>query len=46
MPFLEAHSFGHDDAEAIEECGLLIIWLSDAAQANLTVGGSWQEDVV
>ena len=32
------HTFGQNDAEAVEECGLGGIGLSDAAQADLAVG--------
>jgi hypothetical protein len=44
--FGEAHSLWQDDAEAVEECGLGGIGLGDAAQADLTMGGGWQHDIV
>jgi len=42
----EAHALGQDDTEPSEKCGLSGVWLSDAAQTNLTVGfGRQDEDV-
>ena len=46
MAFFEAHSLWQHDAEAVKQSGLGGIGLGDAAQANLTVGGGWQHDVV
>jgi hypothetical protein len=46
--FGEAHTFWQDDAEAVEERGLVGIWLSHSAigSDNLTVESHWQHDVV
>ena len=44
--FGEAHALGQNEAEAIEERGLGGVGLSDAAQADLTVEGGWQHDVM
>jgi hypothetical protein len=44
--FGRPHPFGQDDAEAVEKRGLGGVGLSDAAQANLTVGGGRQDHVM
>src|SRR5262245_30844503 len=42
----EAHALGQADAEPVKKCGLSDIGLRDAAQADLTVAGGRQHDVV
>jgi hypothetical protein len=44
--FGEADALRQDDAEAVEESGLCRIWLGDATQADLAVGGGWQHDII
>ena len=44
--FGEAHAFGQEDAEAVEESGLCGVGLSDAAQADLSMGGDRQDHVM
>src|ERR1700732_1342678 len=46
LVFGDAHALGHDDAEAVEECGLVGIGLGDTSQADLAVGGGRQHHVV
>ena len=42
----EAHALWQGDAETIEESGLCRIWLGHAAQMNLAMRGSRQDDVL
>jgi hypothetical protein len=44
--FKEKRQLGQNDAKAIEKCRLGGIGLGDAAQADRTVSGCWQHDVV
>jgi hypothetical protein len=44
--FGEAHAFGQDDAKAVEKSGVCGVGLSDAAQADLSMGGDRQDHVM
>src|SRR5580692_7626664 len=44
--FGEAHAFGQDNAEAVEEGGLSVIGLGDATQADSAMGRGRQHDIV
>ena len=46
LVFGEPHAFWQDEAETVEESGLCGVGLSDAAQADLTMGGGRQDHVM